>query len=188
MLGQALPGSDGNWFSMVIGAIVTMVLGYLNWKQRRQDAIINQNQKDLNYHMEEIRSLRKSEENCRVELAAIKAKQDRDGSVVASGFVMANHAGIIMDADPNVCTLVGWKRRELIGQPIHMLIPGDLREQHEEKFREAVASPYEVRRYLIDAHILRRDGELVAVHIGLVGWGQNSETTFLAIIRPRVKL
>ena len=76
----------------------------------------------------------------------IEDRQERDGNVLTAGFVRANYKGTIEDVDPIVCALSGWRREDLIGQPVTVLTPVRERAKHDKAFAEAVRSPYQVRR------------------------------------------
>jgi PAS domain S-box-containing protein len=82
--------------------------------------------------------------------------------------LMIDEAGRIVLVNPATEDLSGYRREELLGQPIEILVPERFREQHL-KLREGYAAGPRARRMFSEPGIyfLRKDGTEVAVEIGL---------------------
>ncbi|HXJ57417.1 MAG TPA: response regulator [Verrucomicrobiae bacterium] len=84
------------------------------------------------------------------------------------GLMVVGEQGIIRLANAQCEKLFGYTREELIGQPVEMLVPGDIRERHpalRDAFHRApVARDMGANREL---RALRKDGSLFPVEIGL---------------------
>lgn len=82
--------------------------------------------------------------------------------------IVVDPAGSIREVNPCAVELFGYERDELIGMTVEQLVPGDLRglhEEHRHAYQEDPASrPMGAGR---DLFMLRADGELIPVDIGL---------------------
>ena len=85
-----------------------------------------------------------------------------------SGVVMANRAGKIVMVNSETERLFGYHHKELIGQPVEILMPDRLRPQHVHNRSEFNAHP-EIRRMGVgrDLFGLRKDGSEFPVEVGL---------------------
>ena len=82
--------------------------------------------------------------------------------------LMTDEAGRIVLVNPATEDLSGYRREELLGQPIEILVPERFRERHM-KLREGYTTGPRARRMFSEPGIyfLRKDGTEVAVQIGL---------------------
>lgn len=85
-----------------------------------------------------------------------------------NAMVMVNHEGRIVLANSQTEKLFGYKRNELMGQPVEILVPAQFRARHPEYrkgfFGERMARPMGAGR---DLYGLRKDGTEFPVEIGL---------------------
>jgi PAS domain S-box-containing protein len=85
-----------------------------------------------------------------------------------SGMIMVDHDGKIALVNSQIERLFGYKREELIGELIEMLVPKPSRGKHptyrDDFFADPKARPMGVGR---DLYGLRKDGERIPVEIGL---------------------
>jgi PAS domain S-box-containing protein len=87
--------------------------------------------------------------------------------VCQTGMVLVDDTGVIVLVNVEVERLFGYKRSELIGQPIDMLLPANLRNQHASHRKAYSAHPKTcmgLGRVLSGRH---RDGSLLDMEIGL---------------------
>ena len=84
------------------------------------------------------------------------------------GLMVADDTGIIRLANARCETLFGYTREELIGQPVEILVPDDVRERHP-ALREAFHHAPSLRDMGSGRELrgLRKDGSLLPVEIGL---------------------
>ena len=85
-----------------------------------------------------------------------------------SGMVLSNAQGHIILVNEQAERLFGYRRDELFGRPIEMLIPGRFRNQHPEKREEFHKAPQDERKVAgRELYGLRKDGTEFPVEIGL---------------------
>jgi PAS domain S-box-containing protein len=87
--------------------------------------------------------------------------------VCQTGMVLVDHTGVIVLVNVEVERLFGYKRCELIGQPIDTLLPANLRNQHASHRKAYTAHPKTcmgLGRVLSGLH---RDGSLLDMEVGL---------------------
>jgi PAS domain S-box-containing protein len=85
-----------------------------------------------------------------------------------SGMIMSDAGGKIVLANAEAERLFGYRREELIGQPIEMLVPPRIRDEHihlrDMFYTHPGARSMGAGR---DLHVLRKDGTELPVEIGL---------------------
>ena len=82
--------------------------------------------------------------------------------------LMTDEAGRIVLVNPAAEDLSGYRREELLGQPVEILVPERFRERHRELREDYSAGPRTRRMFSQPGiHLLRKDGTEVAVEIGL---------------------
>ena len=87
--------------------------------------------------------------------------------VCQTGMVLVDHTGVIVLVNVEVERLFGYTRSELIGQPIDMLLPANLRNQHASHRKAYTAHPKTCMgpgRVLSGLH---QDGSLLDMEVGL---------------------
>ncbi|PSJ16363.1 sensor histidine kinase [Nitrosomonas supralitoralis] len=85
-----------------------------------------------------------------------------------NGMVMTDHMGKIMLVNSTTETLFGYKRAELIGRPIEVLIPSSHREHHPELRNSFLKNPSaRAMGHGRDLYGLHKDGKEFPVEIGL---------------------
>jgi len=85
-----------------------------------------------------------------------------------AGMIMVNGDGLITLVNAQLERVFGYERKELLGQPIEMLIPDRFHEQHPKQRAQFVAAP-QVRAMGAGRNLFgrRKDGTEVPVEIGL---------------------
>lgn len=85
-----------------------------------------------------------------------------------NGMIMIDCDGRIVMVNTEVERLFGYERSELINQPVDMLVPDKMRDQHARQRREFTAAP-ETRRMGANRELFgrRKDGSEFAVEVGL---------------------
>lgn len=85
-----------------------------------------------------------------------------------SGMIMVNHAGQIVLVNTQIEQLFGYKRTELIGRSIEVLVPLNARDKHPDYRSKYFADP-KTRAMGVgrDLYGLRKDGTEIPVEIGL---------------------
>ena len=89
-------------------------------------------------------------------------------SILPDAVVMVDEHGVIMYANSSVLGLLGYATNELVGQPLSMLIPPAVRDQHQQlvvHFRHKGAPKMMGSRPVL--HAVHRTGRLVPVSISL---------------------
>jgi PAS domain S-box-containing protein len=116
----------------------------------------------------------------------LRRSLERFQNVVESApnmFVMINRAGRIEMVNLQVERVFGYTRDELIGQPVEMLIPAQLRGQHRQDrmsyFAQPMARPMGAGR---DLNAVKKDGAEFPVEIGLNPVATREGTMVLAAI------
>ncbi len=101
----------------------------------------------------------------------------------ANGIVMADAAGTILLVNSQVEQMFGYRRDELVGQPVEVLIPERLRGRHP-AHRESFARRPEKRHMGAGRDLLarRKDGSEFPVEIGLTPTGTGAEFAVVAVI------
>jgi diguanylate cyclase (GGDEF)-like protein/PAS domain S-box-containing protein len=125
-------------------------------------------------------------ELCR-ELEHIRASEARYRSIAGSahdGLVVIGEEERIVDVNPAAERMFGWGRKELLGQPVQVLMPERYRQRHHEsigRFMEQGASNKFNQPRQFEA--VRRDGTEFPVEISLSGFKADGKWTFTAFIR-----
>lgn len=82
------------------------------------------------------------------------------------GLLVINESGLIQLVNEQIELLFGYPRASLIGQPVHMLLPDELRERHAEHitryFSNPTVRPMNLAQTLVGRH---RSGRTVNVQI-----------------------
>jgi PAS domain S-box-containing protein len=99
------------------------------------------------------------------------------------GMLVTNNKGIIEEVNPSLLTLFGYKKDELIGQKIEILVPTRAKTKHV-KQREGYSHNPKKRRMGGDLDLLakRKDGSEFSVEIGLSYSKVNNDTKITAIV------
>jgi len=100
------------------------------------------------------------------------------------GFLVADHAGVIVYANAQTEPLFGYTRDELIGEPIERLIPQDLRAihmEHRADYREAPRA--RAMGSLMALRARRRDGSEFPVEVSLAPVYTDDEMFVSATVR-----
>lgn len=84
------------------------------------------------------------------------------------GLALVDHDGRILDVNRRLEELSGYRRRELLGRPIEILVPDEARAQHERERRWYLRTPHPRHMGLgLPLFLRRRDGTRVPVDVGL---------------------
>jgi PAS domain S-box-containing protein len=104
------------------------------------------------------------------------------------GIVVADLKGIVREFSPALTPILNYRPIEIVGKPIEMLIPEDIREQHKAAFARAVAAPDAVdpEREIL-TYGLTKDGARVPIGIRMHVWRAGAEGLITATIRQRAQ-
>ena len=110
-------------------------------------------------------------------ITAKRYSESKFKSIVESspdGIILSNHKGIITLVNKKLESLFGYNRDELLGQPIEILIPSDIKHRHVNMRDGFIANPKS--RPMGDGKELRaqkKDGSQFFVEISLSRWCNN---------------
>lgn len=107
-----------------------------------------------------------------------------DSSTLIIANVVCDDKGIITEWSHTASALFHWSSDEAIGQPITMLVPLELRPQHEQAFDKAMKKG-ETKEVNLRSIALTRDGTRIKVHIALRVWNREGHKLAAAEIRRR---
>ena len=100
------------------------------------------------------------------------------------GLVLVDGNGIMRDVNPQVETLFGWAREELVGEAVEMLVPEVFRTAHEEHRRRFVRNPHSRPMGVgMELQGRRKDGSTFSAEISLSPWERSSELHVVCSIR-----
>ena len=100
------------------------------------------------------------------------------------GIVVVNHDGIIRDVNPQMESLFGYAREELLGEPVEILVPTALRSKHEAERARYHARPRSRPMGAgLDLTARRKDGTVFPVEISLSPWPAENRVFTICTIR-----
>ncbi|MFQ5691200.1 MAG: putative bifunctional diguanylate cyclase/phosphodiesterase [Gemmatimonadota bacterium] len=103
---------------------------------------------------------------------------------MADGVLLVDDEGRIAYANSRLSSLLGYRRSELLGESLEILVPGELRQTHRHQRAAYLAAP--AGRPMgtgLDLHAVRKDGETVPVDISLSPIRSEGRTFVMAVIR-----
>ena len=117
---------------------------------------------------------------------ALRVSESKFRSVIESArsaIVIANSAGKIMSWNGAAQKIFGYTAAEVIGQPLSMLTPSDLRQVHDRGLaRVAAGGPTKSIGQATEVPGLHRDGQIVPLELSLTTWEQDGERFFSGIL------
>ena len=99
------------------------------------------------------------------------------------GIVLANRGGQIVLVNPCAEKMFGFTKDEMVGQPIEILLPQDIREEHVHHRHSFHANP--INRNMgagRDLHAKRKNGSVFPVEVSLSHYILNDETFVIAFV------
>lgn len=192
MMQTEIPSSVPTWAMVLVGAC-TAVLGFVLRRQKQDDS------HDISVGKLISERLDKSEQEhreCRAEVATLKELRIKDREAIAKlesavahlqgdmavnvarGLIVCDDKGVMLEVNHGVTLILGYTESELIGQPVHKLIPYDLRPKHEVRFAEAVIRGNANTRR--DAFGLTKQGIEVPITIELASLQEAGKVRFTA--------
>lgn len=101
----------------------------------------------------------------------------------AEGLVVANSSGVIKIVNPRAEEMFGFSKDELIGEPVEILIPSELRKRHE-KHREKYNKAPDKRAMGIGLDLVgkRKDGTVFPVEVSLNHFSVEGKMMVMALI------
>ena len=104
-------------------------------------------------------------------------------ATASDGFIVVDHRGRIVFANPYVSELFGYAPLELVGEPLETLVPAHQREEHSAARQRFADRPAERRmgRRLVCGR--RKDGSLVSLEVRLSPWSDGDEPYVTAVVR-----
>lgn len=131
-----------------------------------------------------VRTLTVNAEHTRL---ALRESEERFRSVVQSAtdaFVLADHRGIIISWNASAERLFGYLEKEVLGQPLTMLMPERYRKAHQggiQRFH-STGTPHVIGK-TVELCGLRKDGREFPLELSLATWKSAHGTFFSGIIR-----
>ncbi len=107
---------------------------------------------------------------------------------VPDGVFIVDQAGVIQICNNNGCSMFGYKKKELIGEPVERLMPDAIKKKHV-SYREKYVKHPTTRPMNsgLDLIALRKDGTTFPVDIMLGPYKDDEELKYLAIVRDTTK-
>jgi PAS domain S-box-containing protein len=171
------PVAYSAWLTLLVGLLITGILGwYMRALQRYGREMAQANRaldREITEHRRTEAALKKSEERFRQILES-----------AADAILISDGKGRIMTANHQAERLFGYAGHELIGQPVELLLPEQLREKHV-VYRRAYHADPKQRQVANNQELSgrRKDGTLLSLEISLSPTGRNEEQIVTAIIR-----
>jgi len=142
--------------------------------------------------------LKKQESQCRENLATMRAELTSLNALVQqmqwSGvnrieavIVADASSGYIIEWNPGATILLHWTEREMLGKPIHRIMPDRYKDKHNEALRALLSSNRIPQRGPIVGHAITKDGVEIPVEITLSGWRNGNTVIVGASIKRRVE-
>ncbi|MBX3450525.1 MAG: PAS domain S-box protein [Planctomycetaceae bacterium] len=100
----------------------------------------------------------------------------------ALGILIADSEGGITYVNESLCRFFGYERRELLGQPVELLIPDDLRDKHVVQRDEYLLDPQKRVMHGREVRGLHKDGHEIIVAVGLTPLAQGSHLKIVCTI------
>ncbi len=103
---------------------------------------------------------------------------------IPDGVVIVDRTGVIVLVNREMERLVGFSREQILGQPVEILIPSDLRPGHVAHRDNFAAAPRRRAMGLgLDLHAQRHDGSTFPVEIALASAELDGERVVIATVR-----
>lgn len=101
----------------------------------------------------------------------------------AEGFLVVDKKGLIYQVNQRLNDLFGYTREELLGKPLSLLLPDQIKDRHAGHFAKFWNSPHErTMGQGMDLQAKRKDGSLFDVEISLTPFERESEFYVLGIV------
>jgi len=98
-------------------------------------------------------------------------------------WLLVDAAGTIVFANDPTETVLGWSPSELVGRPIEVLVPADVRARHAERRERYLSALKKEPIRSMDLRAVHRDGRILAVDLKLSPLDLEGETLVLAIVQ-----
>ncbi|MFV0623213.1 putative bifunctional diguanylate cyclase/phosphodiesterase [Sphingomonas sp. ac-8] len=120
-------------------------------------------------------------------VTAAGAGQSRFENIAATSqdaIVCTDRSGTVRFWNSTAERLLGYSAAEVLGQPVDLIIPPELREQHNASMRRALdgTAPHRVGK-TVELEALHKDGRLLPIELSLSMWYEGGEASFGAILR-----
>lgn len=100
------------------------------------------------------------------------------------GIMIVDTKGVIRDLNPQIESLFGFAREELLGEPVEMLMPEAFREGHHHHRERYIRNPHaRPMGAELELSARRRDGTVFPVEISLSPWMKGEESRVICSIR-----
>ena len=100
-----------------------------------------------------------------IDLTAMESRQLLDS--LPDAIVVADSEGTIVSANAQACVMFGYSCEELLGQPVEILVPEELRERHVHHRNAFLRNPSPRPMNAMELQARRKDGTLFPVEISL---------------------
>ena len=104
-------------------------------------------------------------------------------SVAPDGVLWVDQEGQILQANPAMEALTGYRATELVGQNVSLFLPAHLRDHHAEAMQGYFVKPHARAMGLMDLKLMRRDGSMLPVDISLGHWQSRTAHYAIAYVR-----
>jgi len=121
-------------------------------------------------------------------LANSETRFDRLLEAAPDGILVVDKEGIINHCNAQISNMLGYEKKELIGQPVEMLVPESRRQNHLRYRKEYNNNPH--KRPMgsgIELSAIRKDGSEMPVDIMLGPLEEDGSTKIVAIVRDITK-
>ena len=117
----------------------------------------------------------------------LRSGEERFGSITRSAneaVISANSKGLVLSWNPSAEKIFGYRKREILGKQLTMLIPGEYREAHVAGFnRVAEGGKSKIVGKTVGLTGLKKDGTEFPMDLSLTSWKSEGEIYFAATMR-----
>ena len=117
----------------------------------------------------------------------LRSGEERFGSITRSAneaIISANNLGLVLSWNPSAERIFGYKKREILGKPLTLLVPEQFREAHTAGFqRYCEGGKAKILGRTIEMVGLRKDGAEFPLDLSLSSWESDGELFFAATMR-----
>ena len=118
------------------------------------------------------------------ELNLLRATVARLEIGMTAGILTVDQTGQIVNANPTICEMSGWRKEDLVGQSVRIMVPFRFRRAHEQGLREA-RDGKPLRDEPIETFLYTQTGLEIPVRVALSQWDEAGQRLYGAEIRRR---
>ena len=122
----------------------------------------------------------------RLRLSQLENKSGIFTEPLIKGVIVADLKGVIKVISPNLTPLLKFLPKELVGRPVELLVPDDLKDLYREKFKKVSDGTAEIdSSKAVVTYIVDKLDKKIPVVIHLTGWKMGDEGLITAEIEQR---